>query len=83
MSTQTEELSCQELVELVTNYVDGILSPAERASFDHHLEGCTGCREYVEQMRSTIEVTGRLTPADVSPEMEEKLLTVFRNWKSV
>jgi anti-sigma factor RsiW len=68
MSTSVEQLSCQELVELVTDYLEGALPGDGRAAFDHHIEGCTGCREYVRQMRTTIELTGRLTTADITPE---------------
>lgn len=82
MSASVEQLSCQELVELVTNYLDGALTEDERHSFEHHIEGCTGCREYVRQMRQTIELTGRLTPADVSPEAEQKLINAFRDWRA-
>ena len=82
MSAGIEQLSCQELVELVTSYFEGALSADERAGFEHHIEGCTGCHEYVRQMHTTIELTGRLTTADVSPDAEAKLLAVFRNWKA-
>jgi anti-sigma factor RsiW len=82
VSTSIEQLSCQELVELVTNYLEDMLPPYERASFEHHIDGCTGCREYVRQMRQTIELTGRLTPADLTAEAEQKLLAVFRDWKA-
>jgi anti-sigma factor RsiW len=82
VSTHVEELSCQELVELVTDYVEGALDPIERASFEHHIGKCTGCHDYVEQMRMTIELTGRLTTADLSPEAEARLLAAFRDWKS-
>jgi anti-sigma factor RsiW len=82
VSTSVEQLSCQELVELVTDYLENALSPSERASFEHHLAGCTGCHEYVEQMRATIELTGRLTPDDLSPEAAEALLAAFRDWQS-
>ena len=82
MSVSIEPLSCQELVELVTNYLEGDLAQEERASFEHHIAGCGGCHEYVQQMRQTIELTGRLTPADVSPEAEAALLAAFRDWKS-
>ena len=82
MSTSVEQLSCQELVELVTSYLEGALSPGEHDSFVHHVEGCTGCREYLAQMRATIELTGTLTPADLSPDAEAKLLETFRDWKS-
>ena len=82
MSASIEQLSCQELVELVTDYLEGALPEAEQNSFLHHIEGCTGCREYVSQMRETIALTGRLTPADLSPEAEAALLAAFRDWKS-
>jgi anti-sigma factor RsiW len=82
VSASVEQLSCQELVELVTNYLEGALSADERSSFEHHIEGCSGCHEYLRQMRQTIELTGRLTPADVSPEAERKLIAVFRNWQA-
>jgi anti-sigma factor RsiW len=77
-----EQLSCQELVELVTDYLEGALSAEQRARFDTHLEPCRGCTAYVEQMRTTIELVGRLTPEYVSPEAEAALLGVFRDWKS-
>jgi anti-sigma factor RsiW len=75
-----EQLSCQELVELVTDYVEGGLSADEHDRVDRHLETCQGCRTYVEQMRQTIELTGRLTVDDVSPEAELALLEAFRAW---
>ena len=81
MSTSVEQLSCQELVELVTDYLEGALPDAGRSSFDHHIGGCVGCREYVRQMRETVELTGRLTVADISPEAEAALLSAFRDWK--
>ena len=77
-----EQLSCQELVELVTDYLEGGLSPQGRAEFEHHIAGCTGCHEYVEQMRTTIELTGSLTPEDVPAAAAERLLEAFRGWKS-
>ena len=80
MSATIEPLACQELVELVTSYFEGALSPAERAAFEHHIGTCDGCGEYVHQMRQTIQLTGQLTPADVSPEAEAVLLAAFRDW---
>jgi anti-sigma factor RsiW len=77
-----EKLSCQELVELVTDYLDGALSEAERGRFDAHLATCDGCSRYVEQMRATLRVTGELTPASLSPEAEESLLEAFRAWRA-
>jgi anti-sigma factor RsiW len=76
-----EQLSCQELVELVTDYFEGALSPETRALFEQHIGRCTGCHEYVEQMRTTIELTGSLTTDDVSPDAAARLLDAFRDWK--
>jgi anti-sigma factor RsiW len=77
-----EQLSCQELVELVTDYLEGVLPAAERARFDAHLAICKGCRRYVEQMRVTLRVTGELTPESLSPEAEGALLSAFRAWRA-
>jgi len=82
VSTSIEQLSCQELVELVTGYLEGALLDRERDSFEHHIEGCTGCHEYFRQMRETIELTGSLSVADVSPQAEAALLAAFRDWKN-
>jgi len=78
---QVEKLSCQELVELVTDYFEGALSPDERTRFEEHVAGCGGCTRYVEQMRATIAAVGRLDAEDVPPEAEAALLEAFRGWK--
>jgi anti-sigma factor RsiW len=75
------ELTCKELVELVTAYFDGALPSDERARFERHLAGCGGCTVYVEQMRQTITLVGGLREQDVSPEAERSLLHAFRDWK--
>jgi predicted anti-sigma-YlaC factor YlaD len=76
------QLSCQELVELVTDYLEGALTPAEHALFEGHVATCEGCRNYLEQMRLTLDVLGRLEPEDVDPAAEEALLGAFRDWRS-
>lgn len=75
-------LTCQELVELVTNYFEEALSDADRARVDGHLAACDGCDRYVEQMRETIQALGRLKQEDVSPDAQAKLLDVFRDWRT-
>jgi anti-sigma factor RsiW len=82
MSIETGQLSCQELVELVTAYLEGALINAEREQFEAHIASCRGCKAYLDQMRATIELVGQLTPADVPPEAEAALLEAFRGWKS-
>lgn len=75
------ELTCQELVELVTSYLENTLPAAERARFDAHLAGCPGCTNYVEQARATIEIAGRLNESSLPPAARDELLSVFRHWK--
>ena len=74
-----EDLSCQELVELVTDYFDGALTPSDHARFEAHLEECTGCVRYVEQMRTTIAVSGASARLEDRPEVA-RLLDAFRGW---
>jgi anti-sigma factor RsiW len=82
MSVNVEQLSCQELVELVTDYLEGALSAEETDRFDDHIGRCTGCAAYLEQIRQTIAFAGRLTPESLSPEAEHALLDAFRGWRS-
>jgi anti-sigma factor RsiW len=76
-----DEINCNELVELVTDYLDGALTAEERARFEAHLEVCRGCRTYLEQIRQTIRLTGRLTEDSLDPAAREQLLLTFRGWK--
>jgi anti-sigma factor RsiW len=76
-----EQLSCQELVELVTAYLDNALPPADHARFEAHIAECDGCRGYLEQIKTTIELTGTLAPEQLDPAAEEALLAAFRDWK--
>jgi len=79
---QVEQLSCRELVELVTDYFEGALAPPERARFEQHLAACGGCTRYVEQLRATVSAVGRLEPEAVPRDAEAALLEAFRDWKS-
>ncbi len=83
MSPDVEQLSCRELVELVTDYLEGALSEEERARFEQHIGICSGCRVYLEQMRITIEQLGHLPEAALSADAERELLEAFRGWRSV
>ena len=78
--TTAEAMSCQELVELVTAYLEGALSLDERRRFEGHLADCGTCQVYLEQVRATIRLAGRVTPEDLSPEAERDLLAAFRSW---
>jgi anti-sigma factor RsiW len=82
MSESTAEaLSCQELVELVTAYLEGALSAEDHARFEDHLATCGTCQVYLEQMRTTIRLAGRLTPDAIPADAEQELLEAFRSWK--
>jgi anti-sigma factor RsiW len=76
-----EDLSCQELVELVTDYFEGSLPRGLHARFEQHIAHCAGCQTYLEQMRATITATGTLAPESISPEAERALLDAFRGWR--
>ena len=82
MSLLRRDLDCDELVELVTAYLEGALPRSERRRIEAHLKECDGCRTYLEQMRMTIDATGRLTEGDVPPGAREDLQRVFRDWKA-
>jgi len=77
----TDGLTCQELVELVTDYLEGALPGAEVERFESHLAICPGCSTYVDQFRETIRLTGRLREDDLEPAARETLLSQFRTWK--
>ena len=81
MNTTVEDLSCQELVELVTDYLEGSLSAEERGRFETHIEGCRACGVYLEQMRETIRLVGKLEPEQLAPDAEQALREAFRSWK--
>ena len=75
-------LSCQELVELVTDYFEDALTPADRARFEAHIAQCEGCTMYLRQMREMLEVLGELTTDSISPQAESELLATFSDWKA-
>ena len=74
-----ERITCQELTELVNDYLDGALGAHETALFEQHLNFCDGCDWYVDQMRTTIAAVGRIEETDVSPEVRDRLLAAFRD----
>jgi anti-sigma factor RsiW len=76
-----DELTCKELVELVTDYFEDRLTTAENRRLELHLCTCTGCRVYLAQMRAIVRAAGRLAEADVPAQAREDLLRTFREWK--
>ena len=76
------EFSCQEMIEVVTNYLDDAQAPDERQRFERHLSRCAGCSTYIDQMRETIRQTG-LVPREESlpPALRERIVAQFRTWR--
>jgi hypothetical protein len=81
MGETAEHISCQEVVELVTDYLEGALAAEEVALFEQHLNFCDGCVWYVDQMRTTAATLGRIRERDLPAETREQLLKAFRDWK--
>jgi anti-sigma factor RsiW len=75
------ELTCKELVEVVTDYLEGEMPAEQRLLFEEHIAWCDWCQTYVDQMRETVRLTGTLLEEDVEPEARDALLEVFRDWK--
>jgi anti-sigma factor RsiW len=75
------ELTCQELVEIVTEYLENKLPPADHRRFAAHLANCKKCTRYVEQMRTVIKLSGKLSEEAIDPKSKDDLLEVFRDWR--
>lgn len=76
-----DPLVCQEVVEMVTDYLEGALPRGERRRLEAHLADCPHCTEYLAQMRATIRLTGRLEVENLSPEMRADLGELYRRWR--
>jgi predicted anti-sigma-YlaC factor YlaD len=81
MAESTEHISCQEVVELVSDYLEQALTPDEAALFEQHLNFCEGCVLYVDQLRTTVETLGRVREEDLPEPTRERLMTAFRDWR--
>ena len=77
----SDELTCKEIVELVTDYLEQTLVSEMRARFEEHVMECPGCQTYIEQVQQTISMLHRLAEEPTLPESKEELLEIFRNWK--
>ena len=75
------ELTCAEVVEVITDYLERRMPPHDSERFEEHLAFCDGCSAYLKQMRLTIATTGRLRVEDIPTALEERLLAAFRAWK--
>ncbi len=74
-------LTCKEVVELISDYIEGSLPEDKRRRLEEHLAGCDGCTHYVEQMRETIRLTGKAQEQTLTSEEQSELLRLFRDWR--
>jgi anti-sigma factor RsiW len=79
--TDGNNMTCKELVELVSDYLEGALPRHERRRFERHISGCPYCTVYVAQMREVVRVLGRLTENSLPPRARDELLAAFRGWR--
>jgi anti-sigma factor RsiW len=77
----SRELTCREIVELVTEYLEGTMDAGLRAAFEAHLAKCDGCTHYLEQIEATIRLAGAIEPEALSPEFQAGLLHAFREFE--
>ena len=77
----TGPMDCNELVELVTAYLDGSLDLEDRARFDLHLLECDGCENYLQQFRSTVATVGKIPIEELDPTLRNRLVEAFRDWR--
>jgi hypothetical protein len=78
----SDDLTCAELVELVTEYLEGALDARERERFELHVVYCPGCAFHLDQMRETIRLSGSLTEEQLPDASRVALLRAFRDWKA-
>jgi anti-sigma factor RsiW len=81
VSAPLEEISCRELVDVITDYLEETMAPVDRARFEAHLAECPYCVNYLDQMRETIAALGGLTEDSISSEARGELLEAFRGWR--
>ena len=74
-------LSCREIVQLATEYLEGTMPAEARLRFERHVAICPPCRSFLGQMRETLRLSGELPEESLSPETREALLEAFRDWE--
>jgi anti-sigma factor RsiW len=82
LSLRRRDLVCQQAVELVTDYLEGALSRRDRRRFEAHIRACPNCTNYLEQIRETIRLVGKIEPDDLTPQARADLTDLYRHWRS-
>jgi anti-sigma factor RsiW len=81
LSAWRRDLVCRDAVALMTDYLEGALSPRQLARLERHLAGCDGCDEYLRQLRATIGLLGSAQPEDLAPETRQGLMELFLRYR--
>ena len=82
MRLRPPPLVCRQAVELISDYLEGSLSRADRRRLERHLSGCDACSAYLEQIKATIELSGRVQPEDLDPEVVNGLVEIFEQYRA-
>lgn len=82
LSRRRRALVCRQAVELMSDYLDGVLSERDRTRLEAHLAECPHCSEYLAQLRATVDALGKATPEDLSDEAVDDLVELFRRWRT-
>jgi anti-sigma factor RsiW len=77
-----DDPACNEIVELVTAFLDGAMTADDRVRFEQHLVVCEACAVYVDQVRQTIRLTGRFGAPELSAQARDSFVTLLRGWKA-
>jgi hypothetical protein len=81
MTAVSGEMTCKELVELVTDFLEGRMTPAERTRFEMHLCYCDWCADYLRQLREVVRTAGAIREEQLEPQARDALLAAFRHWR--
>lgn len=81
MTAADDAMDCNELVELVTAYLEDALDLQTRARFDMHLVHCDGCENYLQQLQTTVRTLGQIDGDELDPAFRNRLMTAFRTWR--
>lgn len=80
--SRADEMVCVELVEVITDYLEGALPPEDRARLEAHLAECAPCRRYLDQFRAVVAAAGRISPEALPEQTRADLLRLFRDWRA-
>jgi len=75
-------MKCREVVELMTDYLEGALTAPDRERFEQHIVGCDGCRAYLQQLRLTLRAMRSVKSVPIPDRVQTELVRAFRNWRS-